>query len=111
MTETRDRFLDYHLPGVSPSVERLRRGIATANAAFNRDLLRTLLIVGESGVGKHHVARVLAGLHYWLRSAQNLDLDPDAPLSAYTSRFAEIGLPTLPDTLVESELFGHTRGA
>src|SRR4051812_25660383 len=111
MTETRDRFLDYHLPGVSASVERLRSGIAIANSSFNHDLLRTVLILGESGVGKNHAARVLAGHHYWLRSGQNLDLAPDDPLSAFTGRFADVGLPALPDTLVESELFGHTRGA
>jgi DNA-binding NtrC family response regulator len=54
----------------------------------------TLLLRGESGTGKNHVARVI---HYNSRRAQG--------------RFVDINCATIPDQLLESELFGHEKGA
>jgi DNA-binding NtrC family response regulator len=58
------------------------------------DTSTTLLITGESGTGKDHLAR------------QIHELGPrrDAP-------FLKIDCASLPQELVESELFGHERGA
>src|SRR5207302_5537038 len=48
----------------------------------------------------------------WLIRKNSRD-DPglEAGLDAYTTRFAEIALPSLPDQMIESDLFGHTKGA
>ncbi len=54
----------------------------------------TLLIIGESGTGKDHYARLI----------HELGPRRDAP-------FLKIDCSSLPPQLVESELFGHERGA
>src|SRR5258708_2966726 len=54
----------------------------------------TLLITGESGSGKDHLARLV----------HELSPRRDAP-------FLKIDCTSLPPHLIESELFGHERGA
>lgn len=54
----------------------------------------TLLLRGESGTGKNHVARVI---HYNGSRAQG--------------RFVDINCASIPDQLLESELFGYEKGA
>ena len=71
----------------SPSVERL-----VALAAQNADA--PVLILGETGTGKGYVAR---RIH---------DQSPRA-----NAAFVEINCASLSPTFVESELFGHERGA
>jgi len=58
------------------------------------DTSTTLLITGESGTGKDHLARLI----------HELGPRRDAP-------FLKIDCASLPQELVESELFGHERGA
>ena len=83
------RSLVADLVGVSPAIERTR-DVLSRFAPSNA----TVLITGESGTGKEIVAR---GLH--LRSPRR------------HGPFVAINCAALPDTLLESELFGHVRGA
>lgn len=77
------------LIGVSESMDHLRKEIETV---AHTDL--TVLVVGETGVGKELAARALhAGSEH-----------RNAPL-------IHVNCAALPESIVESELFGHVRGA
>jgi two-component system nitrogen regulation response regulator NtrX len=75
--------------GESDVMRRLREHIATAAPSTGR-----VLIHGENGSGKELVARAIHAL-----SARR-----DAP-------FVEVNCAAIPEELIESELFGHERGA
>src|SRR5688500_4316275 len=76
--------------GQSPTIEALRQMVAKVAGSPGS----TVLLTGESGTGKDLVAKVI---HY---------------TSARASRpFMNITCSALPEQLLESELFGHERGA
>ena len=77
------------LVGSSPSITRLQEAIARV-----APIPSPVLIIGESGSGKELVARDL----------HRLGPSPSGP-------FIAINSAALPEHLVESELFGHERGA
>lgn len=81
--------MESRLIGVSPMADRLRRQIA-AVAASDADVL----LLGETGTGKEVAARCLH------------DFGPRAGRP-----FVAINCGALPATVVESEIFGHARGA
>jgi DNA-binding NtrC family response regulator len=80
---------DWSLAGTSAAMLRLRELIARVAPVPS-----TVLVTGESGTGKELVAREL----------HRLGAHPAAP-------FLAINCAALPEHLVESELFGHERGA
>src|SRR5262249_60510554 len=66
----------------------------------------TTLIVGPSGTGKELAARAIALSRYlpFDEKAQSFALD-------FAASFHALSLSALSPTLIESELFGHRRGA
>ena len=75
--------------GNSEKMQRVYRTIAKVAPA-----MMTVLIVGETGTGKNLVARAI---HY---NSQRKD-----------KPFVELSCAALPESIIESELFGHERGA
>jgi two-component system nitrogen regulation response regulator NtrX len=83
------RLGESELRGRSPAMVRLREAIARV-----APIPSAVLILGESGTGKELVAREL----------HRLGANPSGP-------FVVINSAAMPENLVESELFGHERGA
>ncbi len=113
-----DVFLEHFLPGQNSAMQRLREKIALINRRYKNPpyMGRSLLLLGETGVGKNHIARVIAGHLYWLPD-RGLGTPPSPGARSKTllevtaEHFAELSLPNLPSELIESELFGHVKGA
>ena len=96
LRKTRTTFADHEMVGESQAVKEVlenAKKIASAGVP-------TILITGESGTGKEVLARYI---HHWLH--QELGEEPeDVPYIA-------VNCTALPDNLIESELFGHTKWA
>jgi transcriptional regulator with GAF, ATPase, and Fis domain len=77
------------LIGESPVMSELREDVLSAARTHAK-----VLILGETGSGKEVVARMI---------------HEQSPRS--TSRFVAVNCSGIPETLLESELFGHTRAS
>jgi len=89
LSHAEDEASGYELLGKSPSMEQLRqliRKVARTQA--------TVLIQGESGTGKELVARALYR---------------ESPRS--NAPFIKVNCAAIPENLIESEFFGHEKGA
>lgn len=88
-TEVQQRYRFDDIIGRSPSMKRLFETLAHIS-----DLSANVLILGESGTGKERVARALHA-----HSARS------------SGPFVAVNCAAIPETLIESELFGYVRGA
>ncbi len=84
-----DKPLPPFVVAQSPAMQAVLRDASLVAASDSR-----ILITGESGVGKEVVAEVI---HGWSKRA-------DGP-------FVKMNCAAIPETLLESELFGHEKGA
>jgi DNA-binding NtrC family response regulator len=89
ISERDEQFDHYGIIGRSRAMEEVIK-----RAELVADTKSTVLITGETGTGKELVARAIHD-----RSAQR-----DMPL-------IKVNCAAIPETLLESELFGHVRGA
>ena len=88
-SELNETYKLEHIIGNTSAMETVREMIRQAAPSD-----ATILILGESGTGKELVARAL---HY------------SGP--RFAKPFTDVNCAALTDTLIESELFGHERGA
>lgn len=88
-TEVGDRYRDGALIGASPAMEEVRRLLEKASRSTS-----TVLLTGETGTGKELAAS-------WIHA--------NGPRRK--RRFVAVNCGALPDSLLESELFGHVKGA
>ncbi|MHB1394996.1 MAG: sigma-54-dependent transcriptional regulator [Clostridia bacterium] len=87
--ELKEKYSYKGIIGKSPAIQKIFQLIDKL-----KDVDTNVLITGESGTGKELVARAI---HYGgIRSKEN---------------FVEINCAAIPDGLLESELFGHKKGA
>ncbi|MDD2478410.1 MAG: sigma 54-interacting transcriptional regulator [Victivallaceae bacterium] len=73
---------------------------------FDRMNQITTLIQGESGTGKELVAKAVAGSQYIPFNPSTCEFKV-----AYPDCFMPLQLSAMPQTMLESELFGHRKGA
>jgi len=94
LCERREDIHDRPELGVSAAMQRIAAAMPrlAAQAA-------TLLITGESGVGKEHVARL-----FQRHLCGSIDAAASRP-------FVAVNCAALPESLMEAELFGYERGA
>lgn len=88
-SELNETYKLEHIIGNTPEMDNVRELIRQAAPSD-----ATVLILGESGTGKELVARAL---HY------------SSP--RFNKPFVDVNCAALTETLIESELFGHERGA
>ena len=82
-------FFKHRITGSSPQIEKIRKTISQVAASD-----ASIMIVGENGTGKELVAREIHG-------ESNRQNHP----------FVEVNCASIPDSLIESELFGHEKGS
>jgi len=87
--ELKEKFKPANIIGNSRAMQSVYRMIEKVSHART-----TVLILGESGVGKERVA---SAIHYNSRCS--------------TGPFVKFNCASLPESVIESELFGHEKGA
>lgn len=85
----KERFTEHHMVGESPAIVKLKENIRRAAPTEGR-----IFIFGESGSGKELAARLV---HRQSHRA--------------SGPFVEVNCAAIPEDLIESELFGHVKGA
>lgn len=109
-------FIDRNLIGRSSVMKKLRFDLWNNIFTHNIELYRTFLlnrmedfstlILGETGTGKGAVATAIGRSGYI-----PFDIKREAFVESFMQSFVSINLSQFPESLIESELFGHRKGA
>jgi hypothetical protein len=109
-------FIDSYLVGQSPSIEKLRchlwDNIFTSNIRWYENFLWdrmedfSTFILGETGTGKGSAASAIGRSGFI-----PFDEKKGHFTESFTDNFISINLSQFPESLIESELFGHKKGA
>ena len=109
-------FISNSLVGSSPSMQTLKKhlwyNVFTYNIELYKDFLWnkmedfSTLLLGETGTGKGTAAKAIGWSGYI-----PFDEKTQSFTESFTRVFSSLNLSQYPETLLESELFGHTKGA
>jgi DNA-binding NtrC family response regulator len=109
-------FISNSLVGSSPCMRKLKKHLWYNVFTYNIELYSKLLwnkmedfstlLLGETGTGKGTAAMAIGQSGYI-----PFDEKKQCFAQSFTQAFSSLNLSQYPETLIESELFGHTKGA